>query len=224
MEKFKVIALSVGGQGRKKVYDSGDIVDQSNFEVSVAQLVAAGFIKPLTKEEFKLYADKTEIPGETQPELTGEKPKEIPTWMIDVAERLEIKVEKKDTFQSLEKKINEAGAGFTKIVDELKEKKAAVQQELDDLNVQKTSLQIEVDTLEAKKLEGSTSAADTDASGSDSETEEEKLNAQASVDNKEFDKLSRNQMISELKKRGVEFAMTDSRETLLGKLKESAAQ
>lgn len=46
MAKFKVIALSLGGL-RNKIFSSGDVVTQAQLPVSVDELVAKGFLKPV---------------------------------------------------------------------------------------------------------------------------------------------------------------------------------
>jgi hypothetical protein len=51
MRAFKVIALSCSGKG-KKIYSSGDVVDESGFPDGVAdELIAKGFIVEITESD-----------------------------------------------------------------------------------------------------------------------------------------------------------------------------
>jgi len=57
--KFKVIALSVGGLG-KKIFSSGDIVTAENFPSGHAEkLVEQGFLEPVVEGETSKEAAKT---------------------------------------------------------------------------------------------------------------------------------------------------------------------
>lgn len=50
MRKFKVIALSVSGRG-KKIYSSGDEVDENGFPEGIAdELVKGNYIREITDE------------------------------------------------------------------------------------------------------------------------------------------------------------------------------
>lgn len=49
MKKYVVIALYVGG--KNKVFTSGDIVTESNFETSIESLEKQGFIKALESDD-----------------------------------------------------------------------------------------------------------------------------------------------------------------------------
>ena len=46
MERFKVIALSLGGL-RNRIYSSGDVVTHEQLPVPASELVAKGFLQPL---------------------------------------------------------------------------------------------------------------------------------------------------------------------------------
>lgn len=215
MSKYKVIALSVGGQGRKKVYDSGDIVDQSNFKTPIEQLVSSGFLKKLTEEEAKLYADKTELPGSTTPELIH-APKEIPNFMLDVAKKLHIEVAENETFESIGAKIEEAGQEIVSFVDEIVEKRANLETEITGLSERKAALETEISDLEAKKLALSTG----DGSGSEEEeTEVDKANLNPAPEGKPLEQYNRNELVAELSKLQVAFELSENKKSLLDKLK-----
>lgn len=67
--EYKVISLSVGGLGNK-VFKSGDIVNEANFESGLApKLVEQGFLKPLSSVKVKVVETET-IETETS-ELKG---------------------------------------------------------------------------------------------------------------------------------------------------------
>lgn len=59
MRTFKVIALSCSGKG-KRIYSSGDVVDESGFpEGTIEELIAGNFIIQIQKNEIEL-PEKTE--------------------------------------------------------------------------------------------------------------------------------------------------------------------
>ena len=57
--KFKVIALSVGGKNNK-VFNSKDIVDESNFASSVDELVSKGFLEEIKSSKHEKPTTKIE--------------------------------------------------------------------------------------------------------------------------------------------------------------------
>jgi len=66
MKKFIVIALSLGGYG-KKVFDSGDIITQNDVAASVESLLEQKFIKEYTEtDEEKAKAEAERIAKEKE--------------------------------------------------------------------------------------------------------------------------------------------------------------
>lgn len=58
MAKYKVIALSVGGLG-KKIFNSGDIVTDKNFPAGNAEkLVKQGFLEEIQEKKEPVKEDK----------------------------------------------------------------------------------------------------------------------------------------------------------------------
>jgi len=51
MQKYLVIALSVSGKAPKRIYDSGDVVDQTCFTRPVEDIEKEGSIKAISDEE-----------------------------------------------------------------------------------------------------------------------------------------------------------------------------
>lgn len=75
MENYKVIALYVGG--KNKVFTSGDIVTQDNFETNVEGLIEQGFLvtlggKKTPKKEQKVAVKVIETVEETTEETVEE--------------------------------------------------------------------------------------------------------------------------------------------------------
>ena len=61
MQQYRVKALSVGGKNNK-IYKSGDVVDAGCFSSSVSELVAQGFLEPISgglKQESKSESKST---------------------------------------------------------------------------------------------------------------------------------------------------------------------
>lgn len=94
MKKYVVIALYVGG--KNKVFTSGDIVNESNFETSIENLEKQGFLKALdSKETVKIKPEKVELEdskdSQDEPKFTtmsGEK-----VFKIEDCSAAEIKTE-----------------------------------------------------------------------------------------------------------------------------------
>lgn len=87
MKKYKVIALSVGGGG-KKIYNSGDIVESRNFPNSnIDQLVEKGFLQEIVEEPTKEPEKPTGKPeGNLEDGETGDNSDSNNDGKIDIEE------------------------------------------------------------------------------------------------------------------------------------------
>lgn len=93
MRKFKVIALSLNGKARKKIFQSGDIVTQEQVTASVDDLVKSGFLKEVFEEDAPLVENQESEQDAVDPDLGHDfispDPNEAPVQEEKQAEVLE---------------------------------------------------------------------------------------------------------------------------------------
>lgn len=118
MARYKVIALSVGG--KNKVYDSGDLVDETNFpQENVASLVEQGFLAPIAddaqfpvdlSEAIEGLGDKKETGADGEGDLSEEDSEELAEDAGEAGS--EIEAFDKITTKRIKKFLKEKGVTF----------------------------------------------------------------------------------------------------------------
>lgn len=136
MRKFQVIALSLSGKGRGKIYSSGDVVTQEQVNAPVDSLVKSGFLKEIT--------EGVEDPSVPTEELNGSEAlghdfiNPDPNQEAEVQQEVVIEQEVKDPLEETEEVESEEN---NDLLNELKKEEVGSAPESDENVVKVPSLE-----------------------------------------------------------------------------------